>query len=283
MHCETLALPDTGSNYTILDSAFARTQGFVVDSSAACSVHSVNNSPVSVIGTCQIKVVLGSLSMDSLALVCKDIFCPCILGWQDLRALRVLTLDFPAQQPAPQSAAAVQCPRQPFTPSPEEEAALSICASDIKRAFPTVLSDVISDSPMNTDSPMVITIRPDLDVPPLNVATARAVPRAYEEESKVVTDMLLEKNVITEVSTPTAWCSPGFFVPKPGGKGRIRLVVDYKQLNKCVLRPVHPFPCTNDILQSIPSSAKFFCVMDAVNGYYPVSYTHLTLPTIYSV
>ena len=120
---------------------------------------------------------------------------------------------------------------------------------------------------------MVITINPNTDVLPLNVATARAVPRAYEEESKAVTEMLLEKNVITEVSSPTAWCSPGFFVPKPGGKGRIRLVVDYKQLNKCVLRPVHPFPCTNDILQSIPSSAKFFCVMDAVNGYYCLLYT----------
>ena len=56
MHRENLALPDTGSNYTILDSAFARAQGFVVDSSAACSVQSVNNSPVSVIGTCQIKI-----------------------------------------------------------------------------------------------------------------------------------------------------------------------------------------------------------------------------------
>ena len=123
---------------------------------------------------------------------------------------------------------------------------------------------------MKTDSPMVITINPNTDVLPLNVATARAVPRAYEEESKAVTEMLLEKNVITEVSTPTAWCSPGFFVPKPGGKGRTRLVVDYKELNKCILRPVHPFPCTNDILQSIPSSAKFFCVMDAVNGYYQI-------------
>ena len=99
---------------------------------------------------------------------------------------------------------------------------------------------------------MVITINPNTDMLPLNVATARAVPRAYEEESKTVTEMLLEKNVITEVSTPKAWCSPGFFVPKPGGKGCIRLVVDYKELNKCILRPVHPFPCTNDILPTAP-------------------------------
>ena len=104
--------------------------------------------------------------------------------------------------------------RPPFTPSSEDEAALLLCTSDIERAFPTVLSDVISDEPMRTDSPMVISLRPDSDVPPINVATARAVPRAYEDEARVVTDMLLEKNVIIEVSTPTALCSPGFFVPK---------------------------------------------------------------------
>ena len=117
-------------------------------------MHSVNNSPVSVVGTCPIKVVLGDHSTDSLALVYVDIFCPCILGWQDLRCLRVLPKDFPAQQPWAPVPSAVQSPRQPFTPSPEDEAALLLCASDIKRVFPTVLSDVISDEPMNTDSPM---------------------------------------------------------------------------------------------------------------------------------
>ena len=112
----------------------------------------------------------------------------------------------------------------------------------------------------------------------------------------------------------------------------MRLVTDYTKLNSYVDRPVHPFPSVLDILQSIPSEAKFFAKFDAVNGYFQipldeessmlttfilpsgryrylripqglnassdewcrrsdtvvecllsVSYTHLTLPTIYSV
>ena len=256
--CDTLALPDTGSNYTILDSSFAKSKGFVIDSSTACSVHSVNNSPVSVLGTCPIKIVLGDHSTDSLALVCVDIFCPCILGWQALRSLRVLPRDFPTPQPVASALSAVQSTRSPFTLSPEDEAALLLCASDIKRSFPKVLCDVISDEPMRTDSPMVFSLRPDSDVPPLNVATARAVPRAYEDEARVVTNMLLVKNVIIEVSTPTAWCSPGYFVPKPGGKARIRLVVDYKQLNSVFYgrsTPSRALTTSFNLSQAPPSSS----------------------------
>ena len=178
------------------------------------------------------KIQLGTAATKSLALICKNIFCPCILSWQNLQALGIISVSFPLPGPAEPRTAALTNSATPFIPSPEDEAALLQCTS----------------------------------------ATARAAPQAYESESLKVTELLLEKKVIAAVSKPTKWCSPGFFVPKPGGQGRIRLVVDYKQLNQAILRRVHPFPCTNDILQAIPSSAKFFCVMDAVNGYYQIAY-----------
>ena len=99
----------------------------------------------------------------------------------------------------------------PFIPSPEDEAALVQCTKDLKKSFPSVLSDTLSDSPMITDSPMAIIINPNSEVKPLNIATARAIPRAYEAESLKVTEMLLEKKVFAAVSKPTTWCSPGFF------------------------------------------------------------------------
>ena len=49
---------------------------------------------------------------------------------------------------------------------------------------------------------------------------------------------------------------------------RIRLVTDYTHFNKFVKRSVHPFPCTNKILQAIPSMAKYFAKLDAVHGYF---------------
>ena len=50
----------------------------------------------------------------------------------------------------------------------------------------------------------------------------------------------------------------------------VRLVTDYTKLNSFVDRPVHPFPSVLDILQSIPSEAKFFAKFDAVNGYFQI-------------
>ena len=64
------------------------------------------------------------------------------------------------------------------------------------------------------------------------------------------------------------WCSPGFFVPKPGGK--VRLVVDYRGINRHIERPVHPFPSPRDILKGIKPNSKWFLKLDAVQGYYQV-------------
>ena len=182
------------------------------------------------------KLRLGQAETKSLALICENIFCQCILSWQNLQALGIISASFPLPDPAKPRTAAISDSATPFIPSQEDEAALTQCTSDLIKSFPSVLSDTLPDTPMITDSPMTISINPNSDVKPLNIATARAVPRAYESESLKVTEMLLEKRVIAAVSKPTKWCSPGFFVPKPGGQGRIRLVVDYKQLNQAILR-----------------------------------------------
>ena len=70
--------------------------------------------------------------------------------------------------------------------------------------------------------------------------------------------------------SPTEWCSPAFFVVKPDGKS-VRMVTDFTRLNSFVKRPVHPFACVSEILQTIPASAKFFAKMDAVNGYFQIA------------
>ena len=47
-------------------------------------------------------------------------------------------------------------------------------------------------------------------------------------------------------------------------------MTDFSPLNKYIERPVHPFPSTKDILQSIQATAKCFASLDAVNGYFQV-------------
>ena len=68
----------------------------------------------------------------------------------------------------------------------------------------------------------------------------------------------------------TEWCSPAVWVPK-GDNVRVRLCTDYRELNKMVKRPVHPFPSTTEILQAIPVTAKYFAKLDAVHGYFQLA------------
>ena len=51
----------------------------------------------------------------------------------------------------------------------------------------------------------------------------------------------------------------------------MRLVSDYTKLNKYVHRPIHPFPSTRDILQSIPHGQKFFSKLGTVHGYFQLT------------
>ena len=115
---------------------------------------------------------------------------------------------------------------------------------------------------------MRINLKPNVE--PKKVMSARRVPLPYEiEADKVIAD-LVQKGVITPVSRTTDWFSPAFFVPKSDNI-RMRLVTDYTHLNRYVKRPVHPFTCTKETLQAIPSSATHFAKLDAVHGYFQLA------------
>ena len=105
---------------------------------------------------------------------------------------------------------------------------------------------------------------------PYRVSAAKQIPLRFREPAEACIKELLAKNVITLCHTPTEWCSPAFFVVKPDGKN-VRMVTDFTRLNSFVKRPVHPFACVSEILQTVPASAKFFAKMNAVNGYFQIA------------
>ena len=57
------------------------------------------------------------------------------------------------------------------------------------------------------------------------------------------------------------------FVEKPGGKD-VRMVTDYTQANKHIMRAVHGFSTVSEVRNSISSTARYFCVLDLCMGYY---------------
>ena len=66
------------------------------------------------------------------------------------------------------------------------------------------------------------------------------MPIHYLDEAKQLIADLLEAGIISEVTRPVNWCTQGFFVPKLSS-GKLRLVKDYRNLNKALARPEWPF------------------------------------------
>ena len=49
------------------------------------------------------------------------------------------------------------------------------------------------------------------------------------------------------------------------------MVTDFTHINRFVIRPVHPFPLVQDIVQCIPAGTAFFAKMDAIHGYFQLA------------
>ena len=178
------------------------------------------------------------------AVISSDLRDDLLVGCEDLRKLKIIPANFPHQ--TVRAVSSIESMKQ-----------------KLLEKFPDTLSDSLSPVPMRTpDGHMHISM--DQHATPHQEVVTRRIPLRYKPQS-VVQD-LISKNVITKVDIPTRWVSPAFFVPKPDGIC-MRLVTDYTKLNKYVHRPIHPFPSTRDIIQSIPHGQKLFAKLDAVHGY----------------
>jgi hypothetical protein len=130
--------------------------------------------------------------------------------------------------------------------------------------------DVFKITPL-TGAPMQIHLkRDDPSYRPIRVSHHRKVPLHFQEEADKTLKWFLDSGVIVPVP-PTEnveWVSPGFFVAKPNGK--LRLVTDLRAIHQFVIRPCHPFPSHRDVVRNIKTDSKWFCKLDALQGYYQV-------------
>ena len=133
--------------------------------------------------------------------------------------------------------------------------------------FPDVIHDSLNPIPMKTD-PMHIYLK-ESDEHPMRISTARQIPKHFQAAAERCIRDLSDKGEIEKVDYPTAWCSPAFFVPK-ANYVYVRLVTDFTHINKRVVRPVHPFPSSADVMQAIPPDA-FILELDAVHGYFQLA------------
>lgn len=82
-------------------------------------------------------------------------------------------------------------------------------------------------------------------------------------------DQLETQGIIRKVVEPTEWVHPIVLVPKKDGG--IRLCVDFRNLNKSIIRPLFDANTPFQAVRTIPTGMKYFTVIDALKGYHQVS------------
>ena len=85
----------------------------------------------------------------------------------------------------------------------------------------------------------------------------------WEKELK---DALDEKILVPNTS-PSIWSSKAFPVPK-SDPSKVRIVADFRMLNKALKRPHWPTESSGQLLRHIEPDSKFFCAIDATSGYH---------------
>ena len=93
----------------------------------------------------------------------------------------------------------------------------------------------------------------------------RRMPLHYKEDLQNKIDVFLDKDLITPCHSP--YSSPAMLVPKKNGK--LRLFIDYRQLNKQTVKSSWPIPSIEGIFDTLEGSS-YFSTIDMSAGFYQV-------------
>ena len=106
---------------------------------------------------------------------------------------------------------------------------------------------------------------------PVKIPTRR-MPLHYKEDLQKIIYVFLEKELKTPCHSP--YSAPAMLVPKKNGN--VRLVIDYRQLNKQTINSTWPIPSIEEKFDTLKGSA-FFTSIDMSAGFYQV-YTTFSTP-----
>jgi hypothetical protein len=141
-----------------------------------------------------------------------------IVGWKDLMAMGIISSDWPAM-PRQETEGKILA-----ADDDEEEKELGKLKTHMLNKYSTVFSNTINKKPI-ASTPMKIHLRDDIQITPQKCYLARATPVHQQAAATKLEQELEAAEIIQKGDKPTAWTSPGFFVPKPNGG--VRLVTDY--------------------------------------------------------
>ena len=106
-------------------------------------------------------------------------------------------------------------------------------------------------------------IKPSNHIKPFDTPYHLRVP--WEKELKDA----LDGKVLVPCAYPSVWSSKAFPVPK-SDPSKVRIVADFRNLNRALKRPHWPTESSTQLLRHIEADSRVFCAIDATSGYHQV-------------
>ena len=250
------AIPDTGASKTILSHDLILKHGIPVNTGHSVQLFACNNNEMKCNGMANVKLEFKNVATPVEAIVTSDIKDDILISCQDLIRMNVIPKTFMQLQ---------HCRACKTSNDSELDHSLQSLIQDYNDVFEPAEQGL---KPMK-GPPMHIHLKKDAAIKPIKILTSRRTPIHLEEAAEKEINSLVDQGILKKVDHPTSWCSPAMFVVKPDGKS-LRLVTDFRVLNKYVERPIHPFPSASDIVSAIPAGTKYFVKFDALKGYFQI-------------
>jgi hypothetical protein len=255
-------LADTGATRSLISLSTANKQGCEITETDV-RLSAADGTKIDVAGMSSLQVVKkGQLVHTIVAIVSQNIM-QTIVGWQDLKAMGVISSDWPAM---PQLTT-----KDTIHAVDGEEKQLGELKIQMLNKYNTVFSDTINKKPI-AGTPMKIQLWDDIEITPSEMLRcqghagqsasvsneARARARGSRDHSEGRQANHLDK---PRILRPQA---------QPGCQVCHRLRRS-SRTEQQILRPTHPFPTAHDIVQAIPPSARYFATADSVHSYFQLA------------
>jgi hypothetical protein len=188
-------LTDTGATRSLISLSTATKHGCEIKETNVC-LSAANGTKIYVGGMTSLQVVeKGRLVHTIVAIVSQNVT-QTIVGWKDLMAMGVFSLDWPAM---PQQEDKIHA-----ADNDDETKQLGELKIHMLNKYNTVFSDTIHEKPI-AGTPMKIHLRDDIEITPQKCYVARATLVHQQAAATKLEQELEAAGIIQKVDKPTAW------------------------------------------------------------------------------
>ena len=156
-----------------------------------------------------------------------------------------------------------------------EMAVYKTLRNKLLKMYEDVFKENLEPSDRIDAPPVDIPLVPDAEeIPAYNAKVPIPTPRYLESAAQKELSRIIGSGALEEVAHATKWCCKAFFVQKPsppGSEPSVRMVTNFKPVNKVVDTVGYPMDGSSHILKRLEAEDVCFGVIDLTQGYHQVA------------